>query len=599
MKKTKFVVWLTGFVLVTLVAALTHISYLQSGLINSAAIRSAELYATSLTEFRTLYTSEVVTRATSSGMEITHDYESSINALPLPATLTIKLGKSIGAHSSGANAYLYSPYPFPWRAGEARSELQDTIWQKISNNPNQPFSQFTESDSGTSLFYGVADIMRPSCIGCHNSHPESPKTDWKVGDVRGVLLVELPLESFISATGQDLRVALIGYMILGVAGLIVAFIVYKMYLQSEELEYKFESTTLQYDELSTIHKLATDVADVGIFAFDIVQNHVTWDRTMSKLYGLATGDFDGQHETWISMLDPEHREKLTNDWLESENATVLFITEFSIETPTGEKRWIKHHSRLVLDEAGVATRIIGTNWDITGSKADEKLKNEFVATVSHELRTPLTAIIGSLALLRAGVVSEPSQSEKLIEMSHRNCERLVRLTNDILDMEKVQSGNLKIDMKPHDLCPLIQNSIEINAGMAKEKQITLLLNLQDNLYAVIDNDRFAQVMDNLISNAIKFSHHGAEVLISAHSNEHVLRVSVTDHGIGIEEKDFHLIFNRFIQVDSDNKRKNGSTGLGLAICKHIVHEMQGRIDFESVLGRGSVFYFELPEYRQS
>ena len=253
----------------------------------------------------------------------------------------------------------------------------------------------------------------------------------------------------------------------------------------------------------------------------------------------------------------------------------------------------------MLDEAGVATRIIGTNWDITGSKADEKLKNEFVATVSHELRTPLTAIIGSLALLRAGVVSEPSQSEKLIEMSHRNCERLVRLTNDILDMEKVQSGNLKIDMKPHDLCPLIQNSIEINAGMAKEKQITLLLNLQDNLYAVIDNDRFAQVMDNLISNAIKFSHHGAEVLISAHSNEHVLRVSVTDHGIGIEEKDFHLIFNRFIQVDSDNKRKNGSTGLGLAICKHIVHEMQGRIDFESVLGRGSVFYFELPEYRQS
>ena len=320
---------------------------------------------------------------------------------------------------------------------------------------------------------------------------------------------------------------------------------------------------------------------------------------MSKLYGLATGDFDGQHETWISMLDPEHREKLTNDWLESENATVLFITEFSIETPTGEKRWIKHHSRLVLDEAGVATRIIGTNWDITGSKADEKLKNEFVATVSHELRTPLTAIIGSLALLRAGVVSEPSQSEKLIEMSHRNCERLVRLTNDILDMEKVQSGNLKIDMKPHDLCPLIQNSIEINAGMAKEKQITLLLNLQDNLYAVIDNDRFAQVMDNLISNAIKFSHHGAEVLISAHSNEHVLRVSVTDHGIGIEEKDFHLIFKRFIQVDSDNERKTGSTGLGLSICKHIVQEMQGRIDFESVLGRGSVFYFELPEYRQS
>jgi hypothetical protein len=194
-----------------------HVSRLQSELINSTAIRTAELYSVALTQFRTLYTSEVVEKARKHGLEITHDYAAHDNAIPLPATLSMILGEQIGKFTAGASSRLYSPYPFPWRKYEEKpllDEFDKKAWEFLSVNPDKQYYQFSQEGDKTILFYATADLMRSDCVACHNSHPDSPKTDWKVGDVRGVLEVNLPLDVITSQTSADLRTTTIATCLL-------------------------------------------------------------------------------------------------------------------------------------------------------------------------------------------------------------------------------------------------------------------------------------------------------------------------------------------------------------------------------------------------
>jgi PAS domain-containing protein len=186
---------------------LWYVSHLQSNLIASTVLQDASLYSQALEEFRTLYTSEVVDTVKKHGIEVTHDYATKDGAIPLPVTLTLLLGKRIGAHGSGAQTRLYSPYPFSWRQEEGG--LQDAFsqeaWGYVQRNPDKPYYRFEEFKGLRSLRYATADLMRPSCVDCHNMHPASPKTDWKAGDVRGLLEVILPLDRAVAQTYVGLQ----------------------------------------------------------------------------------------------------------------------------------------------------------------------------------------------------------------------------------------------------------------------------------------------------------------------------------------------------------------------------------------------------------
>src|SRR5215475_3389880 len=186
---------------------LWHVSRLQSNLIASIAIQDASLYAQALAEFRTLYTSEVVETVRSRGIEVTHDYMTHAGAIPLPVTLTMLLGKRISAHETGAQVRLYSPYPFPSRRAEGG--LHDTFaqaaWDYLQHHPSTSFHRVEEVQGRPSLRYATADLMRPSCVNCHNTHLDSPKTDWKTGDVRGVLEIIFPLDTAVAQTRVGLR----------------------------------------------------------------------------------------------------------------------------------------------------------------------------------------------------------------------------------------------------------------------------------------------------------------------------------------------------------------------------------------------------------
>lgn len=235
--------------------------------------------------------------------------------------------------------------------------------------------------------------------------------------------------------------------------------------------------------------------------------------------------------------------------------------------------------------------------DITIRKEVDKMKNEFLSTINHELRTPLTAIKGSLSLLKNQTCGQISENHlKLTAIADNNCTKLINVITDLLDIEKIASGNLTLNIEDNDIIKVINECIECNIPYASPHNINL--KFEDNgfqeIYLNFDKQKISQVLSNLVSNAIKFSNNGDTVTLSVEKNNNNVKISVKDTGIGIPEEYKEKIFDKFVQVDASDTKEKGGTGLGLSICKSIIEKHQGLISLESEVGKGSVFYFELP-----
>jgi len=240
--------------------------------------------------------------------------------------------------------------------------------------------------------------------------------------------------------------------------------------------------------------------------------------------------------------------------------------------------------------------ILGAVTDITERKRLDRLKDEFVSVVSHELRTPLTSIAGALGLLlgnAAGTLPEPAM--RLLTIAQSNSQRLVRLINDILDLQKIEAGEVVFRLEYLDLRPLIEQTIDANRAFAEGFGVRLSLAADSVAGEVLaDPDRLAQVVTNLLSNAVKFSPPGDEVVVAIERHGDTVRVSVRDHGPGIPEEFKPRIFQKFAQADSSDARQKGGTGLGLNIVQQLLHQHGGKVGFETAPGGGTIFYCDLP-----
>jgi PAS domain S-box-containing protein len=235
--------------------------------------------------------------------------------------------------------------------------------------------------------------------------------------------------------------------------------------------------------------------------------------------------------------------------------------------------------------------------DITERLQHERMKDEFVATVSHELRTPLTSIAGSLGLLignAAGRLPEPAV--RLLTIAHKNSERLVRLINDVLDIEKLESGRVVFDLRHVEVRSLIEHTIDTMRGFAEDYGVNIRLNPDSASADVLaDPDRLIQVVTNLLSNAIKYSPRDKDVVVHVENrDDRVIRITVRDYGPGIPNEFRAQIFGKFAQANTTNSRQKGGTGLGLSIAKQIVKRLDGEIGFHDAQGGGTIFYVDLP-----
>ena len=351
--------------------------------------------------------------------------------------------------------------------------------------------------------------------------------------------------------------------------------------------------TKEYEQrLRTLFETAVDVI-ITIDEAGVIEDV---NAVVNRLLGYEPSELVGQS---VGMLmPPRHRERLEQylrQYLNDPGAKMIAATQEAIAVRKNETEFPVEISvsEMRLGDRRMFTGIVR---DVTERKRIEQLKSEFVSTVSHELRTPLTSIRGALGLVAGGRVGEISnEAQEMVNIALKNSGRLVRLINDILDVEKIQSGKLDFEIQQLDLSGVIKDAIAANDGFAVEHDSRIVLTTEPQPVLVhADSDRLAQVFANLISNAVKFSPAGEAVDIRTQVTTDRVRVDVRDRGPGVPEKFEKRLFQRFAQADASDSRQNPGTGLGLSISKAILERMSGTIGYEPAEGGGSRFYFELP-----
>ena len=270
--------------------------------------------------------------------------------------------------------------------------------------------------------------------------------------------------------------------------------------------------------------------------------------------------------------------------------------ELEIHHPDGRVYPIIASGAPLKNELGHVTGAVVAFQDISRLREVDRMKEEFVSIVSHELRTPLTSIRGSIQLVlgEAGIGARPGASH-LLQVALNNCERLVRIINDILDVSKIESGNLPLHTKAVNVAELIRQSVDVVASPARQADVRIDVKLPGDLRPVmVDQDRIVQALVNLLSNAIKFAPGGSTITIAAVPGASRLTTVGADEGEGIAPENLNRLFRKFQQVDSSSSRRKGGTGLGLAITKAIVEQHGGRIVVDSELNKGTRFSITLP-----
>ncbi len=250
---------------------------------------------------------------------------------------------------------------------------------------------------------------------------------------------------------------------------------------------------------------------------------------------------------------------------------------------------------MLTDGNGESLGFFGHIRDITERKRLEEVKAEFVATISHELRTPVTSIYGSLRLLNSGVAGDlPKSALKMVGLAARNSERLLKLVNEILDIEKLETGRMELSLAPFAVSEILPEVVYQNQAFGDLHNVELTLGCIQNGTIILDRQRFVQVLANLISNAVKFSPPKTSVIVESIMKERSVRFQVTDKGPGIPPEFQPRLFEKFTQAAKSLNRGTGGSGLGLAIAKSFVEAMGGRIGFETRLGEGTCFWVEFP-----
>ncbi|MAK60214.1 MAG: hypothetical protein CMK09_04485 [Ponticaulis sp.] len=346
-------------------------------------------------------------------------------------------------------------------------------------------------------------------------------------------------------------------------------------------------------------EFALQSGDLGLWDWDRSKGYVDYSDRSAAMIGYRREELRHDFSVWESLIHPDdfpRASELMNQFVTDQ--TRKYKIEFRMRHKLGHWVWVQARGKVFQRDAeGRPVRIVGVHQDISERKRMEIMKDEFVSTVNHELRTPLTSIFGSLDMLQRLCAGQlDAKRQRLIELAYEGCARLNRLVNDILDLEKIEAGKIEYHLERVNFDELV--TVVVNRHQAMADRFMVNFDLETNAAGVnvnVDPDRFNQALVNLLSNASKFSPEGDTVVIRTKIlSTGSVRVLVEDHGPGIPDAFRPKIFEKFAQADSSSKRKAQGTGLGLSITKSIIEAFHGQVSFETEIGNGSTFYFDLP-----
>ncbi len=357
--------------------------------------------------------------------------------------------------------------------------------------------------------------------------------------------------------------------------------------------------------------MAADVAELGIWVWNLADHSLFWDAKMYSIYAVEDPSIAMDFQTWKNTVHPEDRQATVELMSSIAKQPTAINYEFRIKTGSDETRHIQSAAYVQRDSRGHANKIVGVNRDVTAQRLLQiELKNSkevaqqaniaksaFLANMSHEIRTPMNAVIGMLQLVDHNQVQE-SQSQYILNAMSA-AKSLLWLLNDILDYSKIESG--KMDLDPHffELDQLMQELAVVMSGIIIDKSLEILFDIDPRVPMCLSGDgmRLKQVLINLASNAVKFTAEGQVVvaveLATKNAGKANILFSVADSGIGISKEQMARIFDGFSQAETSTTRKYGGTGLGLVISSKLVTLMGGSLQAESELGKGSKFHFSL------
>lgn len=360
-----------------------------------------------------------------------------------------------------------------------------------------------------------------------------------------------------------------------------------------DLHAKAEAALLQLeDEKAKAEAVLAQLGD-GVVVCDTQGRVIIVNEAAEKIVGLQHNEMIGKG--LVELHPPEYRkeaETIMTELSRSKPAAGLFW-EQNINLPG--KKVVRINVRPVFLKSGAFAGMATLLQDITESVTLDEAKSEFISTVAHELKTPLTSLKGSLGLILGGAVGEiEPRLLEMMKIAENNCNRLIRLVDDMLDMAKIDTGHLALEMDIVSVQDRVKNAVDQMRQFADEQDVTLSVKVIGHPRKVIgDGDRIEQVVTNLLSNAIKFSPAGASVEVTVKQVHGYVKVSVTDHGTGIPPSEQKKVFDKFYQVNCRNRSRISGSGLGLAISKWIIEQHGGKISVKSTVGKGSTFSFML------
>ena len=352
--------------------------------------------------------------------------------------------------------------------------------------------------------------------------------------------------------------------------------------------------------------LALQTADIHVYDIDYERGELFKAGLEERFFGEEKTFEELRDDIW-STIHPDDRPKAKAAWIRYLKHGEPYAPEYRIARPDGEVVWVVSTCRMITNEAGEPVRLIGALQNITHRKAAEqalvqakdeaeaanRAKSTFLATMSHEIRTPLNGVLGMAQAMAAEGL--PDAQRERLDVIRQSGETLLAILNDVLDLSKIEAGKLELEEAEFDMGELARGAHAAFSAVASKKGLDFKLTVEANAKGVYrgDSTRVRQILYNLVSNALKFTERG-EVRVSVERTQDIVRITVSDSGIGIARDRLQSLFQKFVQADASTTRRYGGTGLGLSICRELVQLMGGAIAVESVQGRGTTFRVSLP-----